>query len=116
MNELSEYGIDEPTLKRMYAEWQAGVPKSTLETQYLGKTSSHGKVFTGLVRKYLGIETERRSGLAEENQRLRALLIEHGIDPDTGRLRNPVESSTVGRPPQLPTQSREAGREQSKND
>ena len=84
MSELSDYGIDRATLQRMYDEWTSGVPKSTLEARYLGKTSAHGKVFSALVRKHLGIETERRSSLAEENERLRALLRAHGIDPETG--------------------------------
>ena len=90
MSGLSEYGIDEDTLRRMYEEWQSGVAKSTLEARYLGKTSSHGKVFTSLVRRYLGIETEKRSSLAGENARLRALLAAHGIDPDSEPpVRNP---------------------------
>jgi hypothetical protein len=85
MGELAEYAVDLETLRRMYEEWGSGVPKSTLEARYLGRTSSQGRVFSTLVRKHLGIETERRSSLAEENARLRALLREHGIDPNTGR-------------------------------
>ena len=101
MSELSKYGIDETTLRQMYEEWHSGTPKSTLEARYLGKSSSHGKVFTGLVRRYLGIETERRSSLASENKRLRALLEAHGIDPDSdpsaGRALDP--SGRPGDPP-----------------
>ena len=30
MSNLSDYGIDLDTLRRMYDEWQAGVPKGTI--------------------------------------------------------------------------------------
>jgi len=88
MNDLSDYGIDEATLRRMYDEWCQGAKKSELERRYLGKPESHGALFTGLVRNHLGIETQRRSPqaarlaeLTEENARLRDLLESHGIDP-----------------------------------
>lgn len=83
MAELEDYGIDLPTLRRMHEEWQRGVPKSYLEEKYLKRTASHGKLFSSLVRRYLGIETERSHPLAEENERLRKLLKKHGIDPDS---------------------------------
>jgi hypothetical protein len=90
--DLDDYGIDLATLRRMYDEWCAGAKKSHLERKYLNKPESHGKVFTNLVRTHLGIETERRSGLHDERDqlrkevaRLRRLLNEHGINPDTGR-------------------------------
>lgn len=83
-----EYGIDLATLRRMYAEWEAGAKKSALERQYLNKPESHGKLFTSLVREHLKIDTEKRSTLTQrlrdaerENARLRALLRAHGIDP-----------------------------------
>lgn len=70
----------------MYAEPQSGVPKTHLELKYLGKTESHGKLFSSLVR-YLNQDTERTHPLAEEarrlkeeNQRLRDLLQAHGIE------------------------------------
>lgn len=88
MPDLADYGIDRATLQRMYDEWVAGAPKSVLEERYLKRTTSHGKVFSSLVRSELGIETERRSPMASENDRLRAevarlrdLLRTHGIDP-----------------------------------
>jgi hypothetical protein len=85
MGELESYGIDKATLQQMYDEWLAGAKKGALEERYLGRTSSHGKLFTSLVRAHLGHETERRSRLAAENARLRGLLQRHGIDPDDGR-------------------------------
>lgn len=73
----------------MYEEWFAGVKKSVLERRYLNKPESHGKLFTSLVYRHLGIDTEQRSSLSqrlrhseEENRRLRALLHSHGINPD----------------------------------
>lgn len=68
--DLEEYGIDKETLQRMYSDWRAGASKSELERKYLGKGESHGKVFSSLVRRYLGIETERTHPLVKENERL----------------------------------------------
>lgn len=89
MAELEDYRIDLPMLQRMYDEWRAGKSKSSLEQKYLGKPESHGKLFTSLVRRYLGHETERPHRMTDElkrlrneNARLRALLRSHGIDPD----------------------------------
>lgn len=89
MSSLDQYGIDEATLKRMYDEYCSGSSKSELERRYLSKPTGHGKVFTKLVRDHLGIETEARSRLSEELDRmtseisrLRALLASHGIEPD----------------------------------
>jgi hypothetical protein len=82
MSDLENYGIDKPTLERMYAEWEAGKSK---ERRYLGRDGSHGKLFTSLVRRFLGRETEEQHPLAVENERLRALLRRHAIDPDQGR-------------------------------
>lgn len=91
MAELTDYGIDLATLRAMYQQWQRGVPKTHLEAQYLHKTQSHGKLFSSLVKRYLGHETERTHPLAEEaarlrdeNRRLRDLLQRHGIDPGEG--------------------------------
>lgn len=83
MSEPAEASVDLATVRKMYEEWRQGVAKSTLEARYLGKSSSHGKAFSSLVRKRLGIETERRSGMVAENERLRALLRSNGIDPDS---------------------------------
>jgi len=78
---LEDYGIDLETLKQMYAEFQAGANKSDLERRYLDRPQSHGKVFSTLVRRYLHVETEKRSSLSKENARLKAMLREHGINP-----------------------------------
>lgn len=92
MGELSDYGIDLATLRRMYELWTEGAKKSDLERRFLNKPESHGKLFTSLVREHLGIETEKKSGLAAERDalereviRLRALLRQHNIDPMTGQ-------------------------------
>jgi hypothetical protein len=89
MPDLGSVGIDLTTLRLMYDEWCQGAKKSGLERRYLHKPESHGKLFTALVREHLGIDTERRSTLAtqrdelqREVRRLRALLVEHGVDPD----------------------------------
>ena len=91
MGELADYGITIDTLRVMYDEWRRGATKSDLERRYLAKPESHGKLFTSLVREHLGVETERKSHLTEERDelarevaRLRALLRQHGIDPDRG--------------------------------
>lgn len=56
--------------------------ESDLDRRYLGKYESRGKLFSNLVRRYLGHQTEKRHPLVVENARLRALLRRHGIDPD----------------------------------
>ena len=88
MMELEDYGIDIDALRQMYDEWCAGAKKSHLERRYLNKPEGHGKLFSGIVRTHLGIETERRSGLRDERDalaaevsRLRQLLRDNGIDP-----------------------------------
>jgi hypothetical protein len=90
MADLAEYGIDLATLRQMYQEWCDGAKKSDLERRYLNKPESHGKLFTSLVRQHLGENTERKSAIAVERDalvaevaRLRRLLSDHGIDPDS---------------------------------
>ena len=87
MSELEDFGIDLDTLRVMLDEWRGGAKKSELERRYLNRPESHGKLFTTLVRRHLGIETERRSTqsarlaeLESELARLRELLAAHGID------------------------------------
>lgn len=87
MSELKDFGIDLATLREMLDEWRGGAKKSELERRYLNRPESHGKLFTTLVRRHLGIETERRSPqsariaqLESKVIRLRALLEAHGID------------------------------------
>ena len=91
MGELSDYGITREVLQEMYDLWCQGAKKSDLERRYLDKPESHGKLFSGLVREHLGIETERKSHLTAERDelvrevaRLKALLRQHGIDPASG--------------------------------
>jgi hypothetical protein len=74
---------EEPALARdMYKAWRDGMSKSDVERRFLGTSRAHGKRFSTLVRMHLGIETERRHPLAVENERLRLLLRDCGIDPD----------------------------------
>ncbi len=82
MPELGDYGIGIESLREMFERWQQGETKSALEIEYLGKVESHGKLFSSLVRRHLGIETEKRSPSALEIARLRQLLVDNGIDPD----------------------------------
>ena len=91
MNDLEAYGIDLETLRQMYQEWLDGAKKSDLERRYLNKPESHGKLFTSLVRRHLGVHTERKSAISVERDsllaevsRLRKLLRDHNIDPDAG--------------------------------
>ncbi len=81
----SRYGTtQEPAMvKEMYRLWRYdGTPKSTLEIRSFGAAQAHGKRFTALVKRHLGIDTEKQHPLAAEVERLRALLVQHGIDPD----------------------------------
>jgi DNA-binding transcriptional MerR regulator len=56
---MRRYGIDLNKLREMYAEWnENGVPKSVVEARYLRTRRFHGKLFSRLVREYLGVETE----------------------------------------------------------
>lgn len=68
-----------------------------MERRYLDGPESHGKLFSGLVREHLGIETKRKSHLTAERDelvrevaRLKALLRQHGIDPASGSDRDRV--------------------------
>lgn len=87
--DLSDYGIDLATLGRMYDDWKDGAPKSELERRYLGKSESHGKLFSGLVRRHLGVETERSHPLVKENRRLTVRIKE--LENENRRLRNQLQ-------------------------
>jgi hypothetical protein len=85
---LQRYGIDLATLRLMYEDWSdRKVPKSVVEARYLRTRRHHGKLFNSLVRRYLGVETERPSAsrqriltLEAENRHLRKLLELHQIE------------------------------------
>ena len=73
--------------KEMYTRWLDGESKSSLELDYWKNSASHGKRFTAYVRRWLDVETERRSEQTEEIQRLEALLRVNGIaSTDAGDL------------------------------
>lgn len=75
---------DEASMARdMYKEWLDGKTKSDVELRYLGTSRAHGKRFNLMIKKHLGIDTEKAHPLTIENERLRALLRAHGIDPDS---------------------------------
>src|SRR4051794_27312031 len=65
----------------MYSRWEAGESKSSLEVEYWNRPGSHGKAFTGYVRRWLGRETEKHSSQTDHIERLEALLRVHGISP-----------------------------------
>lgn len=67
----------------MYRAWINGMNKSDIERRYLGTGRAHGKRFSSMVKKHLGIDTEKEHQLTVENRRLRSLLKAHGIDPDS---------------------------------
>jgi hypothetical protein len=66
---------------QLYERWEAGAPKSALEIEFWDDPTSHGKRFTSYVRRWLGRETERKSGQTEQIERLEALLRAHGLSP-----------------------------------
>ena len=65
----------------MFERWEEGEPKSALEIEYWSDPHSHGKRFTAYVRRWLGKETERKSGQTEYIEHLEALLRANGIGP-----------------------------------
>lgn len=65
----------------LFARWDAGESKSSLEVEFWDDASSHGKRFTAYVRRWLGRETERKSSQTEHIERLEAILRAHGVSP-----------------------------------
>lgn len=63
----------------MYERWQKGEPKSRLEIEYWGNPTAHGKAFSGYVKRWLGVETERQSSQSARILELEALLRANGI-------------------------------------
>jgi hypothetical protein len=83
---------DEAALaKDMYRAWVGGMSKSDVEQRFLGTSRAHGKRFSIIVKKHLGIETEKQHPLAAENERLRLLLRSYGIDPDSSPIDTDIE-------------------------
>ncbi len=65
----------------MHQRWKDGEAKSRLEIEYWDDSTSHGKAFSAYVRRWLGIETERRSSQSERLGELENLLRVHGVSP-----------------------------------
>jgi hypothetical protein len=75
------------TAREMYERWCAGEPKSRLEIEYWDRAGSHGKAFTAYTKKWLGLETEKKSVQTGRVEHLERLLRAHGIPPtDAGDL------------------------------
>ena len=75
MADLEDHGIDNRTLQKTFDEWKSGgSSKSELGPHYPGKTESDGKVFSSLVRRYLGKQTEKTHPLVAENIRLQRVV------------------------------------------
>lgn len=65
----------------LYERWNAGAKKSPLEVEFFDNATSHGKFFSAYLRKWLGVETEHRSGQSEYIARLESLLRANGVSP-----------------------------------
>lgn len=78
---MAEDDQDQELAREMLARFQAGESKSALEIEYWDDATSHGKRFTGFIRKHLGVETESRSRQTAELDRLQKLLRRSGISP-----------------------------------
>lgn len=73
---------DHRLAREMYARYQAGESKSSLEVEYWNNPSSHGKKFSSFIRAQLRIETEGVSPQTQEIQRLQGILRRSGIRYD----------------------------------
>lgn len=72
---------------QMHDRWKGGEPKSRLEIEFWEDSTSHGKAFTAYVRRWLGLETEKKSPQSERVRELEDLLRVHGVSPsDAGDL------------------------------
>ena len=92
--------------REMHERWQRGEPKSRLEIEYC-KGTAHGKAFSGYVRRWLGIETERQSSQSARIANLEALLRANGISPtEAGQPQSTVSTSTPPPPPRTPDKCR----------
>jgi hypothetical protein len=73
--------------KELYDRWSAGEKKSPLEIEYFAKPTSHGKFFSGFIKKWLALGTETKSAQSDHIERLEGLLRVHGVSPtDAGDL------------------------------
>jgi hypothetical protein len=78
------YDCTDERLAELLTDWRNGRSKNDIERVEFNDPASHGKGITAAWRDRLGVESEKRHPLALEVDRLRLLLIEHGIDPDEG--------------------------------
>ena len=88
MPELEDYGINQATLQRMYDEWGRWHTEERAGAPVHRESAEPRQTVSGLVRRELGIETERRHALVAESRRLRELLKRHGVDPEDAENAN----------------------------
>ncbi len=89
MNSPRELSEDEhiAVATETHARWQAGESKSAIEIDVWGNATGHGEKFTSYVRRWLGVETEKKANQIEHIEHLEALLRTHGVSPtDAGDL------------------------------
>jgi hypothetical protein len=67
--------------QRLYAEWQAGKPKSRIERETWGDGSSHGRRLDRFIHLTLGVTTRRRSKQSERIDDLEAQIRGLGRHP-----------------------------------
>ena len=65
----------------MHQRWQEGEAKSRLEIEYWDNAVAHGKAFSGYVKRWLGVDTERQSSQTARIIELESLLRANGISP-----------------------------------
>ena len=65
--------------KEMLLKLHAGETKNSIERQFFGTDSSHGKRVSTYIARYLGVETEARSAQSLRIERLEGLLRTAGI-------------------------------------
>lgn len=95
--DLDELGIDLAVVRRMYNEWSEGkASKSELERRYLNNGHSHGKLFSALVKRHLGVDTEQTHPLVKENRRLNMRVKE--LQEENERLRKQRQSRSASSP------------------
>lgn len=81
-----------PIAAEMYGRWGRGESKSSLEAEYWGSSSAHGKKFTAYVKKWLDFDTETKSPQSKQISLLRAR-----VEELESQLRDPERQSAADR-------------------